>query len=112
LQSRARNLLGHDAPSTGRALFDAALSGGAQALGAHAGIVVGAPADLVSLDLTAAIFAGRNEDKLLDSWIFAAAPGCIDGVWRAGVQVVSEGRHHARDQVRARYRAVLAKLLP
>ena len=43
--------------------------------------------------------------------IFAAAVGCIDAVWRAGVQVVEHGRHHARDAVAARYRAVIHRLL-
>jgi formiminoglutamate deiminase len=110
LQQRARNLLG-GAGSTGRALFDAALRGGARALGVNAGFTAGAPADLISLALDAPVFAGRRGDELLDSWLFAAADGCIDGVWRAGVQLVEHGRHRAREPVAARYRAVITELL-
>jgi formimidoylglutamate deiminase len=75
------------------------------------GIAVGAPADLISLDVSGASFAGRTHDRLLDSWIFAAADSCIDRVWRAGVQVVAGGRHRARDAIEARYRRVLERLL-
>jgi formimidoylglutamate deiminase len=111
LQLRARNLLGSGVASTGRALFDAALSGGARALGVPAGIQIGAAADLITLDASAPVFAGRSADQLLDSWLFAAAHGCIDGVWRAGVKLVEHGRHRARDVIGARYRDVITKLL-
>jgi formiminoglutamate deiminase len=51
LLHRARNMLAGAGGSTGRALFDAALRGGAAALGVNAGgLAVGAPADVVTLD--------------------------------------------------------------
>ena len=40
----------HANSSTGRALLDAALAGGAQATGVDGGLAVGRPADIVSLD--------------------------------------------------------------
>ncbi|HKU37504.1 MAG TPA: amidohydrolase family protein, partial [Polyangiales bacterium] len=111
LQLRARNVLSVAHLHLGRALFEAALHGGARALDVPAGIQLGAPADLVSLDLRAAAFASRETDEVLDSWIFTAPERCIDAVWSAGVQVVQSGRHRARDAIQARYRRVLEKLL-
>ena len=112
LRDRARNLAGDtQTQSTGRALFDAAVRGGAQALGAVSGIAVGAAADFVSLDTESPAFAGRSGDALLDSFVFAAGKAGIDGVWRGGRRVVTAGRHHSRERVAAKYRASLARLL-
>ena len=50
LKRRKRNVMArHADSSTGRALFDAALAGGAQATGVEGGLALGAPADIVSL---------------------------------------------------------------
>jgi formimidoylglutamate deiminase len=117
LRDRARNVVaGSASPSTGRALFDAAVRGGAQALGVRGegpgvGIAEGAPADFISLNAESLALAERSGDALLDSIIFTAGRDCIDGVWRAGRKVVSHGRHHARDAVAAQFRATLARLL-
>jgi formiminoglutamate deiminase len=112
LRDRGRNLLAAPDRSTGRVLFEAALSGGAQALGAAAAIAVGAPADLVSLDLDApALAAAHSGDQILDSWIFAAHGGVVDSVWCAGVKQVVNGRHQAREPIAARYKSVLNRLL-
>ena len=54
---------------------------------------------------------GRDGDALLDSWVFAGRHGAIDGVWRGGRQVVSAGRHHAREAVVARYGTTLRGVL-
>jgi formimidoylglutamate deiminase len=112
LRDRARNVIGAgDDRSTGRVLFEGAVNGGARALGVAAGIAVGASADFVSLNGECAQLAGRAGDALLDSLIFAGARNAIDGVWRAGHRVVSQGRHHARDAVETRYRETLSRLL-
>jgi formiminoglutamate deiminase len=115
LRDRARNVIGAaDARSTGRVLFEGAVRGGAQALGFDGpatGIAAGATADFISLNLAASALASRADDALLDSLIFGAHHGCIDGVWRAGRKWVSEGRHIARDEVARAYRATLAKVL-
>jgi formiminoglutamate deiminase len=112
LRDRMRNVLaGGPNRSTGRTLFDAALKGGAQAMGTSAGIAVGAPADFFSLDTRDVLFAGRSGDQLLDTFIFAGGDRCIDSVWRAGRQVVSQGRHLARAAIETRYRATLERLL-
>lgn len=96
--------------SSGRALFDGALTGGARALGqSRFGLKTGACADIVSFDRAGATLAGRTGDRILDSWIFAGAG--VDCVWRAGRQVVAAGRHCAREPIVARYRQTLVKLL-
>jgi formiminoglutamate deiminase len=115
LRDRARNVISHGVVrSTGRVLFDGAVRGGARALGlapAQAGIAVGAPADFVSLDLGSPALAERRDDALLDSLIFAGGSRCIDAVWRAGVKLVENGRHRARDAVAVSFRAALARVL-
>jgi formimidoylglutamate deiminase len=112
LRDRARNLAGGaQSQSTGRALFDAAVRGGAQALGVTSAIAIGAAADFVTLDRESPAFASRSGDALLDSFVFAAGKGGIDGVWRGGRRVVTAGRHHARDRIAANYRTALARLL-
>jgi cytosine/adenosine deaminase-related metal-dependent hydrolase len=111
LQRRARNLFGGHDQSTGRVLYEGAIRGGGQALGVVAGIELGAPADIVALDVNRPLFVGREGDRLLDSWIFSGATSCVDRVWRAGVEVVSNGRHRDRDTIAARYRSTLEHLL-
>jgi formimidoylglutamate deiminase len=113
LVHRARNLMSRaEAGSTGRALFDAALTGGARALGvATAGFAEGAGADIVTLDLDHPALIDREGDAILDAFIFGGGQGAIDCVWRYGAKVVCDGRHMARDRCRARFRTAMAGLL-
>ena len=111
LVDRARNRLADPPRSTGRTLFDAAVAGGAQALGrAASGIAIGAPADLVVLDTEHPALIGRSGDATLDAWIFAAATNPIRAVWAAGRPVVVDGRHVGRDAVEAAFRAVMREM--
>jgi formiminoglutamate deiminase len=112
LTRRARNVLAR-APksSTGGDLFRAAVTGGAQALGVSGGLRRGRVADFVTLDRAHPAMIGRDDDALLDSWVFAGRHGAIDGVWRHGRQVVSGGRHIAREAILARYRTALGSVL-
>ena len=122
LALRARNVLSTgEGRSTGRSLLEGALSGGARALhstrgsgarGSRTGVLrAGASADIVSLNAQHPALAERSEDEILDSWIFAAGRAVVDCVWRAGVKVVINGRHHRRDALLARYRHALRELL-
>jgi formimidoylglutamate deiminase len=98
--------------SSGRALLEAALRGGTQAVGASGGALeVGASADLLSLDLRHDGLADRAADRALDSLVFAARTPAIDCVWRAGRKVVAQGVHTARAALAARYRRTLERLL-
>jgi formimidoylglutamate deiminase len=53
---------------------------------------------------------GREGDEILDSWIFSGGRAVIDCVWRAGVKVVSDGRHRDRSAIVARYAPALKRL--
>ncbi len=109
LRRQRRNLLCADGRSTGTTLFGEALAGGAQALGvAGTGLAAGAPADFITLGADLEHVAG---DAIMDRWIFARGAAAIDGVWRAGRQLVSGGRHVARDRLAARHAACLQSLL-
>lgn len=111
LTLRGRNQLASTArSSTGARLFDAAVRGGGQSLGAETGLATGRPADIVSLDRSDPAFEGRRGDALIDSWIFASRRP-IDCVWRGGVKQVEGGRHRHRDAIEARYRVALRELL-
>lgn len=112
LQMRGRNVLASaDDPSCGATMFRAALAGGGRALGVRAEIAEGLAADIVSLDVNHPSLIGRAQDRLLDSWIFAAGRGVVDCVWRRGRRVVSRGRHEAREEIVARYIRSLSGLL-
>src|SRR5947207_2696528 len=98
-------------------LLDAALAGGRQVLqagapgpGRAAGLVAGALLDVVGLASAHPALLERREDEILDGWIFAGGRSVIDCVWRAGVKVVSNGRHHDRDAILARYARALQRL--
>jgi len=112
LWHRARNVMaGREGVATGRALFDAALAGGTQALGVGCGLAQGQPADIVSLDLDRPALAAREGDALIDAWVFASRGGAVDCVWRRGEKLVEKGRHRARDRIEARFSAALDNVL-
>lgn len=112
LSLRTRNALARPStPSVGRSLFDTALAGGAQALGAPASLAVGHSADIVSLQADDETLFHRRHDPWLDAWIFAGGRRTIDCVWRAGAKVVSGGRHIRREEIGRRYRQALHKVL-
>ena len=96
-----RNVVRRETQSTGRAIMDVALAGGAQVLGGEGGtIAVGGPADFVSLNEQHAALACRESDALLDAWIFASSGNVVDCVWIAGRKVVKDGRHFARQEIK------------
>jgi formimidoylglutamate deiminase len=113
LKHRERNVLsGGPGISTGRALFDAALAGGAQALAQPVvGLQPGARADIVTLDTTHPSLAGRGRDTVLDGWIFAAGSGAVDCVWAGGNKVVDGGRHRLRQSARDKFNAAVRRLV-
>jgi len=112
LRDVARNVLATSARPVGAALYQGALSGGAQALGRNCGeIREGRLADLVALDGGDLCFAALTPDQFLDGWIFAAGAGVVRDIWCAGRHCVRDGRHIARDEIEARYRLALRNLM-
>ncbi len=111
LVRQARNVCARRGGSTGRALFGAAAAGGAQALGRPAGrLAPGAMADIVSLNGDSPLIAGREDDAILDVWIFGGARDLVDRVWSGGSKVVSEGRHVRRETIAARFGETVKRL--
>ena len=108
LLHRSRNVMaGGAGRSTARSLFDAALAGGAQAIGNRLhGLVVGASADLVALRSD-----DRQRDELLSAWLFSGdGAGMIDRVWARGRLCVVGGRHVDHDELAVRYRRRVKEL--
>nr|WP_298104235.1 formimidoylglutamate deiminase [uncultured Shinella sp.] len=104
---RARNVLATPGGSTGRALFDGALIGGAAALGAETGIAAGKAADFVSVKTRHGL--DLDGDALLDGWIFANGAE-VDCVWVHGRKQVEGGRHVAREAIGRRFTATMRAL--
>ena len=113
LKHHERNVLsGGPGVSTGRALLDSALAGGAQALAQPTvGLQAGARADIVTLDTAHPSLAGRRGDAVLDGWIFAGGAGAVACVWAGGNKVVEGGRHRLRDRARGTFNAAVRRLV-
>ena len=111
LRDKGRAVLAEQERSAGRVLYEEAVRGGAQAAGRDSGAIApGRIADLVALDGDALDIAGRTGDRILDTFIFAGDDRWVRDVWSAGRHVVRDGRHIARDRIRARYRETLRDL--
>ncbi|MNL74814.1 N-formimino-L-glutamate deiminase [compost metagenome] len=66
---------------------------------------------MVTLDADHPALIGKTGEAALDSAIFAANALPVKDVFVGGRQVVAEGRHPARTAVKARFAAVMRKLL-
>jgi formiminoglutamate deiminase len=111
LRHGARALLAEPGRSTGRVLYDAGLDAGATAAGRATGAIApGLWADLCALSCDNPVLAGRGDDALLDSLIFAGGDGLVQDVWAAGRHVVHYGRHRDHERITADYRACITRL--
>lgn len=97
--------------SNGRDLFDAALAGGAQALGqATGGLQVGAAADLVVLDGADPFIATARGDTILDRWLFAVGDRAVRDVMVGGRWQIADLQHRLDATIDEKFRGVLARL--
>lgn len=111
LHHRERNVLAPADGSTGRALYQQAAKGGAQALARNAGsIAVGKLADLVAIDSAHPRLCGLTQTQILDGFIFAANDTAVTDLWSAGRHAVQNSTHVAEAQILAAYRAAIADL--
>ena len=112
LTTHARNIAGGSgAHSTGRALLEGAWAGGARASGRRLGAIrEGFRADAVVLDPDHPALVGREEDELLDAWIFSGEDTPVRDVMVGGAWVVEHGRHREREEIATAYRAVARRL--
>lgn len=112
LRDRRRNVLsGGAARSVGRRLFDAALAGGAQALGQGEGrIAPGAFASFAVLDGDEPFIAASDGDAILDRWIFALGARTVRDVIVRGRWVIRDRRHDNDETIDAAFRRTLGRL--
>jgi len=113
LRDQRRNrLYGQDQPMVGRTLFDAALTGGAQALGQPTGeLAVGKRADLLVLDGGDPYLQSARGDAILNRWLFAGGDRQVRDVMVAGQWRVRDGRHALEEQSARDFAGVLRELL-
>ncbi len=115
LANRTRNVLAPvEGTSTGRSLFERALTGGNRALQVPAGgLAAGSPADIVTLAADCPALAERERgDAILDRFIFGGRGGhAIQEVWVRGKRLVVDGCHAHREQAQARFRAAMRRIL-
>jgi formimidoylglutamate deiminase len=91
---RRNRLHGSGQSNVGTFLYEAALQGGALAMGQKVGrIEAGAKADLLVLDNRHPLLANVKADDILGRWIFAGASRMIRDVMVAGDWVIQDGRH-------------------
>lgn len=111
LRDHSRAALATADRSTGRVIYDGALSGGAQAAGRKSGVIApGAWADLLALDGAHPDLVRANGDTVLDAWAFAGDDRMVRDVWSAGRHMVQGGRHLCHDQITRRYLDTMAGL--
>ncbi len=107
-----RNVLVRDGESTGLTLYQAALAGGARALGQPVGaIAVGRRADLLVLDADDPGLAEHAAANLLDAAIFGPGRRVVRDVMVAGRWVIGEGHHADEEAILMRYRQTMKRLL-
>lgn len=113
LRDQRRNRLYRpEQPQVGRTLFDAALAGGAQALGQPVGaLAVGSRADWIVLDGTDPYLATAGGDALLNRWLFAGGDRQVRDVMVAGRWVVRNGHHPAEEATAWAFAEVLRTVL-
>ncbi|WP_374331947.1 formimidoylglutamate deiminase [Aestuariivirga sp.] len=112
LRDLTRNALaGGPGRSTGRSLYDAALTGGARSMRQPVGAIApGLRADITILDAAHPLLAGRAGDAALDTWIFSGGNALVKDVIVGGAHVVKD-RHHIHEETIARdFRAALRRL--
>jgi formimidoylglutamate deiminase len=112
LLTRQRNVLvSSRATNTGRNLFDGALKGGARACGRNIGsITAGTRADFIVLDDQHPRLYGRQQDDLLDSWIFSGNENLVRDVYIGGNKIIDHGRHADEEAIQRNYRNTLDQL--
>jgi formimidoylglutamate deiminase len=113
LRDQRRNrLYRSDQPLIGRSLYDAALAGGAQALGQPVGVLaLGKRADWLVLDGDDPYIATASDDALLGRWLFAGSQRQIRDVMVGGRWVVRDGQHAGDLESTRTFAGVLRELL-
>ncbi len=112
LRERRRALAPLSKPqSTGLLLWQAALAGGAQALGRRTGaLAIGHRADLLVLDANTPSLYRREGDALIDSFVFASETAAVRDVMVSGRWAVRERHHASEDRIAAEFRRTIDRV--
>ena len=111
LRDLGRTRLAAPAQANGRALFEAAAEGGAQALGQSMGTIeIGKACDIVSLNHHHPALIGKQDDGWLNGWVFAGDAQCVRDVWVNGKHQVQEGYHPNRQSIVENFAATMQYL--
>jgi formimidoylglutamate deiminase len=112
LKDRTRNTLASGANmSTGRALLDAVLKGGAQCLDQPMGTLeVGMRCDITVLDGAYPTMIGREKDDAIDTWIFSGGNAAVKDVIVGGKHVVKDRHHFDEDRIQNRFTETVRRL--
>ena len=112
LLNNQRNVLNSETQSsTGAFLYLNALAGGAQATARGTGkIEAGYRADLIVLDIGHPRLCGRQENDLLDSWIFSGNENPVKDVFVGGVKVITDGVHQMQEAIIKQFNSTINRL--
>jgi formimidoylglutamate deiminase len=112
LSTRHRTIAASDSSnSVGETLWGDALFGGARATGANVGeIEEGDRADVLVLDETAPLLAGREIENVLDTFLFAGNANLVRHVMVNGQWAVRDFRHRDEERIASRYRETVNRL--
>jgi formimidoylglutamate deiminase len=113
LATKHRNVLATQSEqSTGALLWQHACAAGTRVTGRNIGAIeTGRRADIVVIDTNAPLFAGRDEDTLIDTFIFAGSGHEVRDVMVAGRWLVQEGRHYAETAIAVGYKRAMHRIL-
>jgi len=111
--TKHRNVLAtRDDTSTGAMLWRHACTAGTRATARNIGAIeAGRRADVVVLDTNLPLFAGRDEDTLIDTFIFSGTGHEVRDVMVAGRWLVQEGRHSAETAIAVNYKRAMNRIL-
>ena len=111
LTSRRRNIAALPRRSTGARLHAAALEGGVQATAREAGAIeAGRAADIVTLDASHPLLAGKTGDAILDTWVFAGNANLVRDVMVGGRWIVRNGRHPEEEAIERAFVRTMERL--
>lgn len=113
LASKHRNVLAAQSEgSTGALLWRHACAAGTRATGRNIGALeADRRADIVVLDTSGTLFLGRDDDELIDTFVFAGTGREVRDVMVAGRWLVQEGRHFAETAIAAGYKRALSRIV-
>jgi formimidoylglutamate deiminase len=112
LARRERNVMPERAnESSGEYLWEHVAHAGAQSSARRSGVLaVGSKADIVVLDTNLPVFAGREPNEMLDTFIFATTADAVRDVMVGGRWLVQERKHFAETAIASGYRRAITKI--